>query len=162
MAAPPRTQHHAPRRMLAWRPCFWHGCQFSALGACPVMPVVPGGCPHPTGWWGHPNHRQLHQEVLGTRDPTTARDIWCLRGVCEARRRSPPRHHCAPAPRSTTPRGRLVRWVLLQAAPGTPGPARRNPNYCDPNLAHRRSVVGPVRPYRLHDGALAKVHMRDK
>ena len=35
-------------------------------------------------------------------------------------------------------------------------------NYCDPNLAHRRSAVGPVRPYRLHDGALAKVHMRDK
>jgi len=68
----------------------------------------------------------------------------CLRSVChEARCRSPPRHPCAPAPRSITPRGRLVRRVLLQAAPGTPGPARHKPNYCDPNLAHRRSVVEP-------------------
>jgi hypothetical protein len=34
------------------------GCQFGALEACPV---VPGGWPHPTGWWGHPNpnHRKL-------------------------------------------------------------------------------------------------------
>jgi hypothetical protein len=36
---------------------------------------VPGGCPHPTGWWGHPNHRQLPREVPGTRDPTTPRDL---------------------------------------------------------------------------------------
>jgi hypothetical protein len=43
--------------------------------------LVPGGCPHPTGWWGHPNHRQLPQEVPGTRDPTTARYIRCLRGA---------------------------------------------------------------------------------
>jgi hypothetical protein len=102
------------------------GCQFGALGACPV---VLGGCPHPTGWWRHPNHRQLHQEVLGTRDPTTARDvnIRCLRGVCAARCRSPPHHPCAPAPRSIAPRGRLVRRVVLRAAPGTPGPARRKP-----------------------------------
>ena len=54
------------------------GCQFGALGACPA---VPGGCPHPTGWWGHPNHRQLPREVLGTRDPTTARHIRCLHGA---------------------------------------------------------------------------------
>ena len=54
------------------------GCQFGALGACPL---VPGGCPHPTGWWGHPNHRQLPQEVPGTRDPTTARYIRCLHGA---------------------------------------------------------------------------------
>jgi hypothetical protein len=52
--------------------------QFGALGACPV---VPGGCPHPTGWRGHPNHRQLPREVPGTRDPTTARHIRCLRGA---------------------------------------------------------------------------------
>jgi hypothetical protein len=43
-------------------------------------------------WRGHPNHRQLHQEMLGTRDPTTARHMRCLRGVREARCRSPPRH----------------------------------------------------------------------
>jgi hypothetical protein len=54
------------------------GCQFGALGACPV---VPGGFTHPTGWWGRPNHRQLSREVLGTRDPTTARDIRCLHGA---------------------------------------------------------------------------------
>ena len=54
------------------------GCQFGALGACPV---VPAGCTHPTGWWGHPNHRQLPREVLGTRDPTTARHIRCLHGA---------------------------------------------------------------------------------
>jgi hypothetical protein len=48
------------------------------LGACPV---VPGGCTHPTGWWGLPNHRQLSREVIGTRDPTTARDIRCLHGA---------------------------------------------------------------------------------
>jgi hypothetical protein len=29
---------------------------------------------------------------------------------------------------------------LIQAAPGTPGPARRKPNYCDPNLAHRQGL----------------------
>jgi hypothetical protein len=51
------------------------GYQFGTLGACPV---VLGGCPHSTGWWGHPNHGQLRQEVLGTQDPTTARDIRCL------------------------------------------------------------------------------------
>jgi hypothetical protein len=28
----------------------------------------------------------------------------------------------------------FVRRVFLQAAPGTPGPARRKPSYCDPNL----------------------------
>jgi hypothetical protein len=54
------------------------GCQFGALGACPV---VPGGWPHPTGWWGHPNHRKLPREVPGTRGPTTARHIRCLRGI---------------------------------------------------------------------------------
>jgi hypothetical protein len=43
--------------------------------------VVPAGCTHPTGWWGHPNHRQLPREVLGTRDPTTARHIRCLHGA---------------------------------------------------------------------------------
>jgi hypothetical protein len=58
------------------------GCQFGALGACPV---VPGGCPRPTGWWGHPNHCQLPREALGTRDPTTARHIRCLRGMRKAR-----------------------------------------------------------------------------
>jgi hypothetical protein len=126
------------------------GCQFGALGACPV---VSGGCPHPTRWWGHPNHRQLHQKVLGTRDPTTARHIRCLRGVCEARRRSPPRDPCAPAPRSIIPRGRLVWLVVLRAAPGTPCPARRKPNYCDSNLALQRSVVVPVRASILHDDA---------
>ena len=54
------------------------GCQFGALGACPL---VPGGCPHPNGWWGHPNHRRLPREVPGIRDPTTARDIRCLHGA---------------------------------------------------------------------------------
>jgi hypothetical protein len=63
------------------------GCQFGALGACPV---VPGGCPHPTGWWRHPNHRRLPREVPRTRDLTTARDIWSLCGMREARGRSPP------------------------------------------------------------------------
>jgi hypothetical protein len=43
--------------------------------------VVSGGCPHSTGWWGHPDHRQLPREVPGTRDPTTARYIRCLCGA---------------------------------------------------------------------------------
>jgi hypothetical protein len=58
---------------------------------------------------------------------------------CEARCRSPPRHPCAPAPRSITHRARPLRRAVLRSAPGTPGPARRKPNYCDPNPAHRRS-----------------------
>jgi hypothetical protein len=41
-----------------------------------VVPTPLGG-----GWWGRPNHRQLSREVLGTRDPTTARDIRCLHGA---------------------------------------------------------------------------------
>jgi len=69
------NQEKVMKRAVSSAPC---------LGACPV---VPGGCPHPTagGWWIHPNHRQLHKEVLGTPDPTRARYIRCLRGVCEAR-----------------------------------------------------------------------------
>ena len=103
-----------------------------------VAPVPPGGCGTRTtfSYLGKcPGDRRRHPRFVSTAGGS--------RGVCEARCRSPPRHPCAPAPRSITPRGRLVRRVLLQAAPGTPGPARRKPNYCDPNLAHRRSVVEP-------------------
>jgi hypothetical protein len=96
--------------------------------------VVAGGCPHPTGWWGHPNHRRLPREVPGIRDPTTARDIQCLRGMREARGRSPPRHHCTPAPRATTHRARLVRRAVLRAAPRAPGLASRELIYSDPDL----------------------------
>jgi hypothetical protein len=107
------------------------GCQFGGLGACPV---VSGGCTHPTGWWGRPNHRQLSRDVLGTRDPTTARDIRCLHGERKARGRSPPRHHYAPAPRPTTHWARLARRAVLQAAPRTPGFASRKLIYSDPDL----------------------------
>ena len=114
------------------------GCQFGALGACPV---VPGGCPHPTGWWGHPNHRQLPREVPGTRDPTTARDIRRLHAVREARSRSHSRHHCAPAPRLTPHWARLVRRAVLRAAPRAPGLASRGLIYSDPDLAHQRGLI---------------------
>ena len=113
------------------------GCQFGTLGACSV---VPGGWPHPTGWWGHPNHRQLSREVPGTRDPTTARDIRCLRGMREARVRSPPRHHYTPAPRATTHWARLVRRAVLRAAPRAPGLASRGLIYSDPDLARQRGL----------------------
>jgi hypothetical protein len=107
------------------------GCQFGALGACPL---VPGGCPHPTGWWGHPHHRQLPQEVPGTRDPTTARYIRRLHAVCEARSISHSRHHCAPAPRLTPHWARLVRRAVLRAAPRAPGLASRGLLYSDPDF----------------------------
>jgi hypothetical protein len=86
------------------------GCQFGVLEA---FPVVSGGCPHPTGWWGHPDHRKLPREVPGTRDPTTARYIRCLRGMREARGRSPPSHHWTPAPRVAAPWPRLARRAVL-------------------------------------------------
>jgi hypothetical protein len=105
--------------------------RFGALGACPV---VPGGWSHPTGWWGHPNHRRLPREVPGTRGPTTARHIRCLRGMCEARGRSPPRRHCTPAPRATTHWARLVRRAVPRAAPRAPGLASRKLIYSDPDL----------------------------
>jgi hypothetical protein len=112
------------------------GCQFGALGACPV---VPGGWPHPTGW-GHPNHRRLPRKVPGTRGPTTARHIRCLRGMCEARGRSPPRRHCTPAPRTTTHWARLVRRAVPRAAPRAPGLASRKLIYSDPDLTHQRGL----------------------
>jgi hypothetical protein len=114
------------------------GCQFGALGACPV---VPGGCPHPTGWWGHPNHCPLPREALGTRDPTTARHIRCLRGMRKARGGSPLRHHFAPAPRVTTHWVRLMRRAVLRAAPRAPGLASRALiYYSDPDLARQRGM----------------------
>jgi hypothetical protein len=128
------------------------GCQFGALGACPV---VPGGCPHPTGWWGHPNHCQLPREALGTRDPTTARHIRCLRGMRKARGGSPLRHHFAPAPRVTTHWVRLVRRAVLRAAPRAPGLASRALIYSDPDLTRQRGVDELLRASRLHDGAAA-------
>ena len=127
------------------------GCQFGALVACPV---VPGGCPHPTGWWGHPNHCQLPREALGTRDPTTARYIRCLRGMRKARGRGPLRHHFAPAPRVTTHWVRLVRRAVLRAAPRAPGLASRALIYSDPDLARQRGLDGRSGDYGWPPGAL--------
>jgi hypothetical protein len=97
------------------------GCQFGALGACPV---VPGGRAHPTGWWGHPNHRQLPREVPGTRGPTTARHIRCLRGMREARGRSPPPPPLHPRAPCNNPLGPSC------AAGGAPGGPTRPRSRC--------------------------------
>ena len=141
-----RTNRRAPRRTRKYRPYNTTsqprkgdvtGCQFGALGA---LSAVPGGCPHPTGWWGHRNHRQLPREALGTRDPTAARDIRCLRGMREARGRKTLRHHFAPAPRVTTHWARLVRRAVLRAAPRAPGLASRALIYSDPDLARQRGL----------------------
>jgi hypothetical protein len=57
-----------------------HGLSVRRLGSLPggTWRLPPSHC----GWWGHPNHRQLHQGVPGTRDPTTARSIRCLHAAC--------------------------------------------------------------------------------
>jgi hypothetical protein len=85
--------------------------------------------------------RKCSEHEIPRQPVTSSAPAACVRRGAEARPATP----VPPAPRSITPRGRLVRWAVLQAAPGTPGPARRKPNYCDPNLAHRRSVVEYIR-----------------
>ena len=130
------------------------GCQFGALGACPV---VLGGCPNPTGCWGHPNHRQLPWEVPETRDPTTARDIRRLHAVREARSRSHSRHHCAPAPRLTPHWARLVRRAVLRAAQRASCLASRGLIYSDPDLTRQRGLEGSNDVSRLHDVAAPKL-----
>jgi hypothetical protein len=120
-----------------------------------LSPVVSGGYHHPTGWWGHPEHRQLPREVPGTRDPTTARYIRCIRGMREARSRSPPSHHWTPAPRAAAPWPRLARRAVLRAGPRAPGLASRKLIYSDPDLACQRGVGELIRASRLHDGAAA-------
>jgi hypothetical protein len=47
----------------------------SALHSCRYCCCRPG-ISHLTGWWGQSIHRQSHQEVPGTRDPTAARGPW--------------------------------------------------------------------------------------
>jgi hypothetical protein len=64
-----------------------------------------------------------------------------MRGL---RGRSPPRHHCALAPRATTHWARLVRRVVLRAAPA-PGLASRALIYSDPDLARQRGVGELIR-----------------
>ena len=118
----------------------------------PVVRILPAPWGLPGGnWWLPLSHR-----VVGAPEPPSVTSVSgqeTTSSICDhgggvprrvrgaVQKSSPP--PLRPAPGSITPRGRLVRRVLLQAAPGTPGPARRKPNYCDPNLAHRRSVVEP-------------------